>query len=87
MAVYDVAQDKWGVARTASFPLPKRIVALMEEEGMELGDADDVVFQRQDSKKNDGSVGILSHGVINRSEYYQHALVLALIPLRNPTLY
>ena len=86
MAVCDVRNDKWGLARTASFALPKAIVDLISQ-GMELGEADDVVFKRKDSKKSDGSVGILTHGVINRSEYYQHALVLALIPFVNPTLY
>lgn len=86
MAVYSVKEEKWGLARTASFVLPKAIAKLMSQ-GMELGEADDLVFRKKDSKKSDGSVGILTHGVINRSEYYQHALVLALIPFVNPTLY
>lgn len=54
---------------------------------MELGHADDQVFGRVDSKKKDGVVGILTHGAIDRAHYYQHALVLALIPFINNTIY
>ncbi len=54
---------------------------------MALGDADDAVFGRSNSKHEDGTVGILSHGVVDRTEYYRHALVLALVPLTNAAMY
>ena len=80
------AGERWGLARTASFPLPPRLCALVAG-GMELGDADDAVFGRSNSKQGDGTVGILSHGLVDRTEYYRHALVLALVPFTNPGLY
>jgi non-canonical (house-cleaning) NTP pyrophosphatase len=54
---------------------------------MELGHADDLVFQAQNSKQQGGSVGLLTHGLITREAYYQQAMVLALIPFLNESLY
>ena len=75
-----------GVARTASFSLPPRIQQLILE-GIELGVADDMVFQRTNSKHKNGAVGILTQGLIDRANYYAQAVVLALIPFKNPELY
>ena len=36
----------------------------MQETGMELGNADDKIFGRSDSKKKDGTVGILTGWVV-----------------------
>ena len=78
MAIH--SRSQMSCARTASFSLPKAISDLMITEGLELGDADDKFFGRSNSKQEDGSVGILTGGLITRSTYYHHSLVLALIP-------
>jgi inosine/xanthosine triphosphatase len=78
-------QDR-GEARTATFPLPKSIRALVNK-GVELGHADDIVFNRSNSKQKDGAVGILTGGIIDRIQYYEHALILALIPFLNEKIY
>ncbi len=72
-------QNYLSKARTATFYLPDTIKELVQE-GMELGHADDKVFKRENSKQKDGAVGILTGGLINRSQYYEQAVVLALIP-------
>merc|ERR1719189_3091719 len=51
MAIYHPRQNKWSTTRTASFPLPPKIVDLMENQGMELGEADDYLFKRKNSKQ------------------------------------
>ena len=84
--VYVESARAQGQARTATFELPPQIVALIDE-GMELGHADDKVFNRENSKHKSGAVGILTHGLIDRAQYYEPAVVLALIPLMNPELY
>lgn len=75
---------RWGIARTASFPLPPRIVDLMRGEGgrppMELGDADDAVFNEVNSKQKGGTVAKATKGMIDRTAYYLHALHCALAP-------
>ncbi|UCS94711.1 inosine/xanthosine triphosphatase [Echinicola marina] len=77
---------KEGKSRTATFILPEAISKLVNE-GMELGKADDQVFQRENSKQGNGAVGILTNGTINRKEYYYQAVVLALIPFIKEELY
>ncbi len=78
--------DKFGKAKTATFPLPLKISKLIKE-GYELGDADDIVFKRSNSKQKNGAVGILSDNLISRTDYYVHAIILALIPFSNSKLY
>eukprot|EP00578_Thalassiosira_sp_NH16_P003723 CAMPEP_0181137766 /NCGR_PEP_ID=MMETSP1071-20121207/33877_1 /TAXON_ID=35127 /ORGANISM="Thalassiosira sp., Strain NH16" /LENGTH=259 /DNA_ID=CAMNT_0023224535 /DNA_START=176 /DNA_END=953 /DNA_ORIENTATION=+ len=74
----------WGYAKTGSFLLPPALCKLVIEEGMELGHADDRVFERVNSKHSGGTVGILTDGMIDRADYYVHALKLALIPWIRP---
>ncbi len=73
-------------SRTASFFLPPKIVDLINQ-GKELGEADDIVFGRTNSKQSNGAVGILTDNVLTRSTYYETAVILALIPFKNPGLY
>ncbi len=75
-----------GKAKTGTFFLPTSIKSLVDK-GMELGEADDRVFQQNNSKQNGGSVGLLTHGIINRKSYYEQAVLLALIPFLNKELY
>jgi len=77
----------WGFGKTGSFVLPNKITELVRHEGMELGRADDMVFNRVNSKQGSGTVGILTNFMIDRSEYYVHALKLALIPWIWPSLF
>lgn len=77
-------QNSFG--RTASFFLPKPIVALIKT-GKELGEADDIFFNRSNSKQSNGAIGILTHDVITRTIYYESAVILALIPFKNPDIY
>jgi inosine/xanthosine triphosphatase len=72
-----------GKARSGSFVLPREVAALMREEGLELGDADDRVFGQSDSKRKNGSVGLLTGDAITRADFYTPAVTLALIPFRN----
>jgi len=77
---------KIGRSKTGTFFLPKRIVRLIEQE-KELGEADDIVFRQTNSKQKSGAVGILTGDMITRSKYYSEAVILALIPFKNPDLY
>jgi len=77
---------KSGKAKTATFDLPEVIKKLIKG-GMELGTADDQHFNRENSKEGDGAVGILTNGAITRKEYYEQAIILALIPFSNDSVY
>ncbi|KAM4065864.1 NTPase [Hirsutella rhossiliensis] len=74
-----------GRARTAAYYLPKETAKLLRD-GMELGHADDLVHGRTNSKHHSGSVGILTDDAVDRAGYYTQAVILALIPFKNPSL-
>lgn len=80
------SREREGRSRTASFELPPAVAALVRE-GVELGHADDQVFGRTNSKQGNGAVGLLTADVVDRVALYEPAVVLALIPFRNPTLF
>ena len=85
-AVIKSKDGKIGKGRTGTFFLPVRIAQLIRE-GKELGEADDIVFERKNSKESNGAVGILTRDVIDRMRFYSDAVVLALIPFKNKGLY
>ena len=73
------------VEHTASFRLPPRVERLLrgQEPGhgkLELGAACDLVFNETNSKQQGGTVGALTRGLIDRTTYYEHAVVCALAP-------
>jgi inosine/xanthosine triphosphatase len=74
-----------GKAKSGTFVLPREVSELVRQ-GIELGDADDMVFKRHDSKRQNGSIGILTGDVIDRAAFYSPAVVMALIPFKNPSL-
>lgn len=84
IVIFDGA--RFGSARTASFSLPQ-VIQNHIRCGVELGAADDLVFGRINSKRGDGVVGLLTKGVLDRTEYYVPAVILAIIPLEWPTLW
>ena len=80
------SRGQTGHSRSASFQLPEEIARLVRR-GIELGEADDMVFGRSNSKQKDGAVGILTDNLIDRTALYEPAVILALIPFRHPDLY
>ncbi len=75
-----------GKSRTADFALPK-IIANLVREGKELGEADDIVFKKNNSKQSNGGTGLLTNDIITRKDFYEQAVILALIPFKNEDLY
>ena len=81
-----LSKNKQGQARSATIPLPNAVEAGLQK-GEELGDINDRLFHKDNSKQKGGTSGILTHGVMDRLELYRHAMVLALIPFVNKALY
>jgi inosine/xanthosine triphosphatase len=75
-----------GKARTGTFFLPDEVAKWIRA-GKELGEADDLVFNKNNSKQENGAVGLLTNNVTDRTRFYEEAVVLALIPFNNPELY
>jgi non-canonical (house-cleaning) NTP pyrophosphatase len=75
-----------GRGKTGMFFLPPGVADLIRA-GRELGEADDIVFGRTNSKQANGAVGILTGDAIDRAAYYATAVTLALIPFKNQPFY
>ena len=73
---------KTSLGRTGAFLLPPAVTALINE-GMELGIANDIIFNETNSKHKGGAVGSLTDGIIMRQNFYR----VALIPVLKPELY
>lgn len=78
--------NRVGRGRTGTFYLPSAVSNLIRQ-GKELGEADDLVFGRTNSKQENGAVGLLTGDVVDRIQLYEMAVILALIPFKNPDLY
>lgn len=81
-----MSKERIGKAQTGVFILPAKVSELVQQ-GIELGEADDIVFGDTNSKQKNGAVGLLTNDATNRTEYYSEAVVLALIPFINESLY
>ncbi|KAK3314871.1 NTPase [Apodospora peruviana] len=81
----DESPGRAGKARTATYYLPEETSTLVKG-GKELGDAEDLLWGQTNSKQQNGSVGLLTGDVVDRKGYMQQAVVLALIPFKNPKL-
>jgi len=73
-----------GKSRTGTFSVPEEVVALVRQ-GHELAAAVEEVYQHTQIKSTTGAVGILTEGVIDRVQLYEHAVVLALVPFKHAT--
>lgn len=81
-----LAKDqRTGKGKTGTFYLPRQVANLVRQ-GKELGEADDIVFGRANSKQDNGAIGILSGNVIDRAAFYEHAVIMALLPFKNTHL-
>ncbi len=84
--VAEDASGRVGKSMTNTIYLPPRVAELVAG-GMELGEADDVVFGTHNSKQSNGAAGILTRDVLKREEGFMMGVVGALVPHRNPDLY
>ena len=72
--------------RSGSFALPTKVQDLVNS-GVELGHANDQVFEQHNSKHSGGAVGSLTGGMVSRTDLYVHAMALTLVYLKQPELY
>lgn len=70
-------------ARSAAFTLPDEVAALVGG-GVELGDAMDRLYHVAGSKRDQGAVGLLTGGALDRAGLYTQAVLLALARLQRP---
>lgn len=74
-----------GKGSTVRMPVPPKMLALIQQ-GMELGEVDDVVFKKENSKQINGHFGLMTNDVITRTAGYRDGVVAALTLFIHPHL-
>ncbi len=75
-----------GIGLSPGFPLPPGFAAYLRR-GATLGDYMESVTGRPGIGRGLGAVGVLSRGLISRSDLSYYAVLTALFPFMNPGLY
>ena len=75
-----------GESSTTHFYLPKEMTKYIKG-GMELGDAADKFFASVNLKHGMGTVGVLTSGIIDRTEYNLQPAILALSEVKHKDWY
>ena len=81
-----LSKDRTGRGRSGEFFLPENVAELIRQ-GVELGEADDRIFSRNNSKQGNGAIGLLTDDAVDRVGLYVPAVIFALIPFKHPELY
>jgi len=81
-----LSADQLGKGRSGAFMVPKPVAELVKQ-GKELGDADDIVFNRSNSKQANGLIGLLTDDLVTREDYYIEPMIYALLPFKKQELY
>ncbi len=81
--------DKYGrftYGHSGGFVYPPRVIEMVKN-GMEVGDAMEIISGIKDIKKKMGAIGFLSKGKIDRVEFNSQAVLMAMIPRISAELY
>ncbi len=79
-------EQNFGFGTSPMFMLPNNIIDRLLN-GEELGLVMDDLFNHNNSKQSLGAIGILSNGVMNRTDLYYYGVITALIPFINNSLF
>lgn len=74
---------KLGESRSVTLPLPPAVSELIDS-GLELGEANDRVFNTHNSKQAGGAYGLLTNGLLTRESVYRDTLCVALAAFSSP---
>ncbi len=75
-----------GLSRTASFPVPTAVAdAIRTGEG--LGPACDRLYDGKKMSHGQGFIGLLTNTLIDRTELYRHATIIALAQVAHADMY
>lgn len=76
-----------GIGSTAKILTPPSIVELVLSEGLELGEANDRIFNVSNSKQEQGHFGLMTNNAITRESAYRDAVIVALSRFLHPHLF
>jgi len=85
--IIESKNGKIGVSRTVTFVVPKVIRDLIKTENLELSEAADRIFLNNNTKSETGTIGPLTKNILTYTDWYESAVICALVPFTNEKLY
>jgi inosine/xanthosine triphosphatase len=79
-------QGTVGLGSTARIITPPKMMALINQ-GIELGEVVDQIFNTKNSKHSDGHFGLMTQNTITRTSGYVDGVIMALVRFLHPQLF
>ena len=79
--------NKRGIGSSMKMHTPQKMILMIKNNKMELGEVDDLVFKRMNSKQKKGHFGLMTNGAITRSHAYRDGVICALARFLHKNLY
>lgn len=76
----------WSIGRSATLPLPQQVYTALEQ-GQELGNVMDKVFNTNNVKQKEGAIGLLTNQLATRQSVYELALILSMSKFKHANLF
>ncbi|KAF2077825.1 hypothetical protein CYY_000870 [Polysphondylium violaceum] len=77
--------DELGIASTARFELPKKVMHEILVNHKELAEIMDDLTNKKDIRSNEGAMGVFTNSLLHRDLIYSHALVFAFSRFTTPS--
>ncbi len=78
--------DRVGIGSSIRLETPPKMMELINQ-GMELGEVNDILFKKENSKHNQGHFGLMTNNAITRVEGYRDGIIAALAAFIHPSLF
>jgi len=75
-----------GIGSSIRMHSPMKMMKLIKQ-GKELGDVDDILFSKSNSKQGEGHFGLMSKNTVTRTSAYVDGVISALVRFIQPQLY
>jgi inosine/xanthosine triphosphatase len=75
-----------GIGSSIRMHTPHKMIKMIDQ-GLELGEIIDQIFEVQNAKQGDGHFGLMSNNVITRTSGYTDGVVAALVAFLHPNLF
>jgi len=79
--------DHIGIASTARFELPNKVMHEILVNHKELAEIMDALTKKTDIRSNEGAMGVFTNSILHRDLIYSHALVFAFSRFTTPSSY
>jgi inosine/xanthosine triphosphatase len=79
-------KGKMGIGSSVRAHTPAKMVRMIRK-GIELGEVDDILFGKKNSKQAEGHFGLITKNLVTRTRGYKDAVIMALASFIHPKLF